>query len=122
MTQSAICNPPSAIGNPRVSVLVPARNEAENVPELAARVGRAFVALGLTDGAGELVLINDGSTDDTGAIAEGLRSGYPFLSVLHHRRNLGLTAALRTGFAAVRGDFILFLPADLESVLLGRRL
>ncbi|MCX6028209.1 MAG: glycosyltransferase family 2 protein [Chloroflexi bacterium] len=115
MTQSAICNPPSAIGNPRVSVLVPARNEAENVPELAARVGRAFTALGLTDGAGELVLINDGSTDDTGAIAEGLCATYPFLRVLHHRRNLGLTAALRTGFAAVRGDFILFLPADLES-------
>jgi glycosyltransferase involved in cell wall biosynthesis len=123
MTQSAICNLQSAIPlrgtqavcNPRVSVLVPAHNEAENVPELAARVGRAFAALGLTDGAGELVLVNDGSTDDTGAIAEELRSTYPFLRVLHHRRNLGLTAALRTGFATVRGDFILFLPADLES-------
>ena len=40
---------------------------------------------------------------------------YPFLRVIHHRRNLGLTAALSTGFRAVRGDLVLFLPADLES-------
>ena len=44
-----------------------------------------------------------------------LAASHPFLRVLHHRRNQGLTAALRTGFAAVRGDLILFLPADLES-------
>jgi glycosyltransferase involved in cell wall biosynthesis len=78
-------------------------------------VGRAFTAAGLSDGAGELVLVDDGSTDGTGDLAESLRGGYPFLRVLRHRRNLGLTAALRTGFAAVRGDLILFLPADLES-------
>jgi len=96
-------------------VLVPARDEAENVPELVARVDRAFTALGLTEGAGELVLVDDGSTDGTGAIADGLVANYPFLRVLHHRRNQGLTAALRTGFSAVRGEFILFLPADLES-------
>ena len=104
-----------ADGHPRVSVLVPARDEAENVPELVARVDRAFAALRLTGGAGELVLVDDGSTDGTGAIADGLVASFPFLRVLHHRRNQGLTAALRTGFADVRGEFILFLPADLES-------
>ena len=102
-------------GQPRVSVLVPARDEAGNVTELVARVERAFAALGLTDGAGELVLVDDGSTDGTGAIADELAVSHPCLRVLHHRRNQGLTAALRTGFAAVRGDLILFLPADLES-------
>jgi glycosyltransferase involved in cell wall biosynthesis len=101
--------------SPRVSVLVPARNEAENVPELVARVGRAFAALGLPEGGGELVLIDDGSTDATGAIADELCAEYGFLRVIHHRRNRGLTAALRTGFRAVRGESILFLPADLES-------
>ena len=59
--------------------------------------------------------MDDGSTDGTGAIADALAASYPFLRVIHHRRNQGLTAALRTGFAAVRGDLILFLPADLES-------
>jgi hypothetical protein len=101
--------------SPQVSVLVPARNEAENVPELVARVGRAFADLGLPESDGELVFVDDGSTDGTGAIADGLRAENSFLRVIHHRRNQGLTAALRTGFQAVRGEFILFLPADLES-------
>lgn len=101
--------------SPRVSVLVPARNEAENVPELVARVGRAFAEYGLAAGEGELVFIDDGSTDGTGAVADGLCTAFPFLRVIHHRRNRGLTAALRTGFRAVRGEYVLFLPADLES-------
>lgn len=100
---------------PTVSVLVPAHNEVGNITELVARVGRAFEAAGLTDGRGELVLINDGSTDGTGQLAEHLIAQHPFLRVIHHRRNQGLTAALRTGFRTVRGDLILFLPADLES-------
>jgi len=95
--------------------LAPARNEVGNVAELVAGVGRAFAARGLADGQGELVLVNDGSTDGTGELMEQLRAEHPFLRVIHHRRNLGLTAALRNGFRAVRGDMILFLPADLES-------
>ena len=98
-----------------VSVLVPARNEAENVPELVERVDRAFSTLGLDAECAELLLVNDGSTDGTREVAEGLRSRYPFLRVIHHRRNLGLTAALSTGFRLVRGEMVLFLPADLES-------
>lgn len=100
---------------PRLSILVPARNEAGNVAELVARVGRAFAALGLPPGAGELVFVDDGSTDGTGALADALAGQYPFLRVIYHRRNQGLTAALQTGFRAARGEYVLFLPADLES-------
>ncbi len=100
---------------PHISVLVPARNEAGNASELVARVGRAFAALGLAAGGGELVFVDDGSTDGTGALVDGLAAQYPFLRVIHHRRNQGLTAALQTGFRAVRGEYVLFLPADLES-------
>ncbi len=100
---------------PAISVLVPARNEAGNIAELVARVERVFAARGLLAGAGELVLVNDGSTDGTGPLADQLAAAHPWLHVIHHRRNLGLTAALRTGFRAVQGDVILFLPADLES-------
>ena len=53
-----------------VSVLVPARNEAENVPELVARVDRAFTKLGLDAECAELLLVNDGSTDGTIRIAK----------------------------------------------------
>jgi len=98
----------------RLSVLIPARNEAANIPELVARTARAFADLGLEDAA-ELLLVDDGSTDDTGQVAASLQADYPFLRVIRHRRNRGLTAALHTGFQAVRGDVVVFLPADLES-------
>ena len=100
---------------PVVSVLVPAHNEVGNVAELVARVDRVFAARRLALGQGELVLVDDGSTDGTGELVDQLSARYPFLRIIHHRRNLGLTAALRSGFRAVRGDLILFLPADLES-------
>jgi glycosyltransferase involved in cell wall biosynthesis len=96
---------------PQVSVFVPAHNEAENIPELLARIEEGLEACGL---AGEVILVDDGSTDDTAEVAEALQTRYPWLRVLRHRRNMGLTEAMRTGFRAVRGDLILFLPADLE--------
>lgn len=95
-----------------VSVLIPARDEAEAVPLLVQKVGRTFSSLGIN---GELLLVDDGSTDGTARVASALVGQYPFLRVFRHQRNLGLTAALSTGFHAVRGDFVLFLPADLES-------
>lgn len=100
---------------PLVSVLIPARNEVENIPTLLAKVAAGIEALKRRGYAGELVLIDDGSTDGTGQLASSLQGQYPFLRLISHRRNQGLTAALRTGFRHVRGDVIIFLPADLES-------
>jgi len=100
---------------PLVSVLIPARNEVENIPTLLAKVAAGIEAVKQRGYAGELVLIDDGSTDGTGELASSLQGQYPFLRLISHRRNQGLTAALRTGFRHVRGDVIIFLPADLES-------
>lgn len=97
---------------PTLSVLIPAHNEAENVAELVVRTAQAFAALAV---AGELVLVDDGSTDGTGDRVAELQPGYPWLRLIRHRRNRGLTAALRSGFRAAEGEYILFLPADLES-------
>jgi len=102
----------SGSGTITVSVLVPARDEAENIPLLLEKVGKAFSQL---DGQGELVLVDDGSRDETASVATALQGDYPFLRLIRHKRGRGLTAALRTGFRAVRGDIILFLPADLEA-------
>jgi len=96
---------------PRVSVFVPAHNEVENIEPLLARIETGLEACGLR---GEVVLVDDGSTDGTAEAAEALQGRYPWLCVVRHRRNMGLTEAMRTGFRAVRGDLILFLPADLE--------
>jgi glycosyltransferase involved in cell wall biosynthesis len=98
-----------------VSVLIPARNEAGNIPTLLEKVSNAFTGPALAARTCELVLIDDGSTDGTGDLAASLAGQYPFLRLVRHRRNRGLTAALRTGFRTVRGEAIIFLPADLES-------
>jgi glycosyltransferase involved in cell wall biosynthesis len=98
-----------------VSVLIPARNEAGNIPTLLKKVSNAFTGPALAARTCELVLIDDGSTDGTGDLAASLAGQYPFLRLVRHRRNRGLTAALRTGFRTVRGEAIIFLPADLES-------
>lgn len=97
---------------PVISVLIPAHNEAENVHELVAHTAQAFAGLGV---AGELVLVDDGSSDGTAERASELQNEYPWLRLIRHRRNRGLTAALRSGFRAAQGEYILFLPADLES-------
>lgn len=96
---------------PQVSVFVPAYNEVENVEPLLVRIEEGLAARGVR---GEVVFVDDGSTDGTAEAAEALQVRFPWLRVFRHRRNLGLTEAMRTGFRAVRGDLVLFLPADLE--------
>ena len=107
--QSEIRNPKSEIV---ISILIPAYNEADNVAELLARTAEAFASLGAP---GELVFVDDGSSDGTAERVSELQEQYPWVRLLRHRRNRGLTAALRNGFRAAKGDFIIFLPADLES-------
>jgi glycosyltransferase involved in cell wall biosynthesis len=109
---------PSLRGNPdlsqlgMVSVLVPAHNEAGNIGQVIESSLRSLESLGL---AGEVVVVNDGSTDATGAEALAWAEQHECVRVFSHRVNLGLTAALRTGFRQVRGDVIVFLPGDMES-------
>jgi glycosyltransferase involved in cell wall biosynthesis len=96
---------------PQVSIFIPAYNEVENVEPLLERIEEGLAARRVR---GEVVFVDDGSTDGTTEAAEALRVRFPWLRVLRHRRNQGLTDAMRTGFRAVRGDLVLFLPADLE--------
>lgn len=97
---------------PYLSVFVPARNEAGNIPLLMEKIARAFRDNALD---GEVILVDDGSTDATWQEAVAASEKYPFLHLYRHRRSFGLTEAMRTGFRHARGDVIIFLPADLES-------
>jgi glycosyltransferase involved in cell wall biosynthesis len=97
---------------PYLSVLAPAYNEAGSIPLLIEKLERTLAAVGRS---AEVVIVNDGSTDGTADALRAAQERYLWLRVIHHRRNLGLTEALRTGFAAVRGEVIVFIPADLES-------
>jgi glycosyltransferase involved in cell wall biosynthesis len=96
----------------RVSVLIPAYNEQGNVTLVVDKVARALEA---RDIEGEVVFVDDGSTDGTGHEAAACATRYPFVKVVSHRRNLGLTEAIKTGFRHVSGDIIVLLPGDLES-------
>ncbi|HET8654994.1 MAG TPA: glycosyltransferase family 2 protein [Longimicrobiaceae bacterium] len=93
------------------AVLIPAYNEVENVPALFRAVRESFARHGLD---GEVILIDDGSTDGTfeRAVAEG--RGITRLKVLRHRRNLGKTEAMVTGADAAQSDYLILFDADLQ--------
>jgi glycosyltransferase involved in cell wall biosynthesis len=97
---------------PTLSVIIPAFNEEGNIDKLLDRIEEGFRASGES---GEIVFIDDGSRDGTWQKLEAQRPRRPELRAFRHRRNLGLSEALNTGFRNVRGDFVLFLPADLQS-------
>ncbi len=62
----------------------------------------------------EIIIINDGSRDQTGAIANRLAAEFAGIRVFHHRRNFGLGQALKTGFAQFRGQYVIVLDIDLS--------
>jgi glycosyltransferase involved in cell wall biosynthesis len=98
-------------GRVDVSVLVPAKDEAENLPEFVAQC-RAVLAD--VPYACEVVIVNDGSEDDTGAVLERLAAEHPFVRVVTHRTRQGIADALRSAGEAARGDIFVFYPADLQ--------
>ena len=100
------------LGKAQVSVLVPARNEEGNIGRVIERSVRALESRGMD---GEAVVINDGSTDGTLEEVQALARKHPQIKILSHRRSLGLTESLRTGFRHCTGDIIIFLPGDMES-------
>lgn len=104
--------PLSTLPAPRLSVFIPARNEAGNIPPLMEKLARTFAANALD---AEVIFVDDGSTDETWNQAVSAAEQYPFLRLYRHRRTFGLTEAMRTGFRHARGDVVIFIPADLES-------
>jgi glycosyltransferase involved in cell wall biosynthesis len=95
-----------------VSVLVPAKDEAENLPRFMELASAALGGSGVLRY--EVIVIDDGSTDDTWNVLERLRASYPFLRVVRHRTRRGIADALRTGFLHSRGAVLVFYPADLQ--------
>ncbi len=94
-----------------ISIVVPCRNEAENVLEVAERVGAVFAARKLD---GELIFVDDGSTDHTGALIDGLAARHAFVKVVHHPRVQGIAAAWKSGVRVAAGHYIAVLDGDLE--------
>lgn len=93
-----------------LSIVLPAYNERENLSAAvheAVRVGKQMAS------EVEVIVVDDASTDGTGALADRLAGEIPELRVLHHVVNRGLGGALRTGFAAASGEWVLYTDSDL---------
>lgn len=95
-----------------VSVLVPAKDEAENLPLFLEQAAAAFASD--PDTRYEVVVIDDGSVDSTARVLDELGQRYGFLRVARHRSQRGIAEALRTGYLAGRGRVLVFYPADLQ--------
>ena len=96
----------------KVSVLVPAKDEAENLPLFMEQAAAAFGADPKTGY--EVIVIDDGSTDATAKVLDDLEKKYSFLRVARHRNQRGIADALRTGYLHARGRILAFYPADLQ--------
>ena len=97
----------------KTSVIVPAFDEADNMPELFAELATAFRQDGL---AAEVILVDDGSKDGTLAAARraAAEAGLTEVRFLSHRANRGKTEALLTGAERARGDYLVLFDADLQ--------
>ncbi len=102
----------SQTSRPLISVIVPCFNEEvlirENTQALIAYLDT------LDRFRWELLIINDGSSDATGAIANRLADEHPDIRTLHHPSNFGVGQAMRFGFANTRGDYVVTLDVDLS--------
>lgn len=94
-----------------VSVLVPAKDEAENLPLFMDLCAQAFAGRSERY---EVLVVDDGSTDGSWDVLETLRQKYPFVRAIRHRARRGIADALRTGFLNARGSVLVFYPADLQ--------
>lgn len=94
-----------------LSVVVPLFDEEEVLPLLHLRL---LAALGALDGSAEIVYVDDGSTDRTGALLRQLHLGCPMVSVVRFSRNFGKEQALTAGLQLARGDAVVLMDADLQ--------
>src|SRR5574340_1281343 len=105
MNAAAAATPPARCDPPSISAVVPAYNEAQNLPELLPLLARTLG--GLTP-RWEIVVVDDGSTDDTPRIMAGW-TATPGVRYLRLSRNFGKEAAL-----TARGETVVLLDADLQ--------
>ena len=94
-----------------ISVIIPAYNECESLPELSAWIARVMQEHGYSY---EVLFVDDGSTDGTWKVIQGLASEDSRIHGICFRRNYGKSAALYCGFARAQGEVVFTMDADLQ--------
>ncbi len=91
----------------KLSVIMPVYNEKRTLPAILEKVCAVDIPK-------EVIVVDDGSTDGTTELLEGIGQKYPDVSVIHHETNRGKGAAIRTALKQVRGDVVVIQDGDLE--------
>lgn len=94
-----------------VSVIVPCYNEEGNIEELVSMTEKNFQEHGID---GEIILVNDASTDGTAAKIKEVMRRWPNVVTENHPRNLGIAGGWKTGLLLARGKYVLITDADLQ--------
>jgi glycosyltransferase involved in cell wall biosynthesis len=97
---------------PELSVVIPMRDESPNVSRLYSELTAALEAFGRPY---EIIVVDDGSADDTFELLASLQSRDPRLRLIRFRRNFGQTAAFSAGFAHARGRYVVTSDGDLQN-------
>jgi glycosyltransferase involved in cell wall biosynthesis len=102
----ASCQPPVSI-----TVFFPCYNEQDNIGKIARQAIQVLEGLGADY---EILIVNDGSSDNTGPVADQLAREHPRVRVIHHPRNLGYGAALQSGFRGASKELVFFTDGDAQ--------
>jgi glycosyltransferase involved in cell wall biosynthesis len=94
-----------------ISVVVPLYNEEESLPDLCSWIKRVMAEHGFTY---EIILVDDGSSDNSWNVVKSLQSENQFIRGLKFRRNYGKSAALNKGFEKAQGNVVITMDADLQ--------
>ena len=95
----------------QISVVIPLFNEAESLPELMQWIDRVMQTHNYSY---EVIMVDDGSKDDSWHTIQSLRTTYPSLKGIKFQRNYGKSAALNEGFKMAQGDIVVTMDADLQ--------
>ncbi len=94
-----------------LSIVIPLYNEDESLPELMAWIERVMKENNYSY---EVIMVDDGSTDNSWDVIQTLRAGNPCLKGIKFQRNYGKSAALNEGFKAAQGDVVITMDADMQ--------
>src|SRR5882762_872112 len=97
--------------NLQLSIIIPARDEEESLPELSKWISRVMEEKAFSY---EVIFIDDGSTDNTWRKIQEISAANPAFKGIRFNRNFGKSAALQTGFRAAEGDVVVTMDADLQ--------
>lgn len=98
------------ISNPFLTVLIPIYNEEKNIENAITLISEKLTSISCSF---EILIIDDGSTDRSVEIVKDIMSVYPYINLYSHETNIGPGSGILTGIPKAKGDYIIFIPADI---------